>query len=442
MSPARNQHRFLIAANVLLLGVVFVLGAMVVAPALLDGKLSLVQPQQEQATPDRPQDALDTPGPSRDAVDSEQPIDDGGRLTSQTVVKPSPRLQDPEDLAAPEALPEQEAADTVPEQEQATLAEDERATIELFKLASPSVVHITTHSVARDFFSLNLREVPRGSGSGFVWDKKGHIVTNYHVIRNVDVAYVGFDDQSTYPARLVGAAPDKDLAVLRVDAPEEKLRPLAVGTSGDLEVGRKSFAIGNPFGLDHTLTTGVVSALGREIESTTGLPIKDVIQTDAAINPGNSGGPLLDRSGRLIGVNTAIYSPSGTYAGIGFAIPVDTVRWAVPELIKHGKIIRPGLALTLASDRIAGRLGLPGVLILDVGEQSTAERAGLRPTRRTRAGEIVLGDIITAIGEYSVESTNDLLLAFEKFEVGERASLTIIRDGEELRVSVELETIE
>ena len=266
------------------------------------------------------------------------------------------------------------------------LCEEERTTIDLFKRVSPSVVHITTHRVARDFYSLDLQKIPRGSGTGFVWDTRGHIVTNFHVIRDADLAYVAFSDQSSFPAKLVGYAAEKDLAVLRVEAPAELLRPVTIGTSHDLEVGLASYAIGNPFGLDHTLTTGVVSALGRQIESAAGLPIKDVIQTDAAINPGNSGGPLLDRSGRLIGVNTAIYSPSGAYAGIGFAIPVDTVSWVVPQLIEHGKTIRPGLKISLASNRINERLGLPGLLILDVEPRSTAAagRPPVHPENRER----------------------------------------------------------
>lgn len=319
------------------------------------------------------------------------------------------------------------------------LAEDEKATRELFKAASPSVVHITTHRVQRDFFSLDVYKIPRGSGTGFVWDANGHIVTNYHVIRDADIAYVAFADKSTFPAKLVGAAPEKDLAVLRVQAPAAKLRPLPLGTSADLEVGLKAFAIGNPFGLDHTLTTGVISALGREIESATGLPIRDVIQTDAAINPGNSGGPLLDSSGRLIGVNTAIYSPSGAYAGIGFAIPVDTVRWVVPQLIQHGKITRPGIAVSLASDRIAQRFGLPGLLVLDVAPRSKAAEAGFRPTRRSPFGEIVLGDIITHCDGQEIASKQALLLAMEKHKVGDRVKLKIIRDGQPSEIEVELE---
>ncbi len=321
------------------------------------------------------------------------------------------------------------------------LAEDERATIELFKKSSPSVVHITTHKLERDFFTLNLYKIPRGTGTGFVWDKAGHIVTNYHVIRDADIAYVGFADHSSYSAKLVGVAPAKDIAVLRVDTAAKKLIPLPLGTSHDLEVGQKTFAIGNPFGLDHTLTTGIVSALGREIESATGLPIKDVIQTDAAINPGNSGGPLLDSSGRLIGMNTAIYSPSGAYAGIGFAIPVDTVRWVVPELIQNGRIIRPGLAIDVAADQIARQYDIPGVLVLDVEPGSSAARAGLRPTRRTAFGQVIPGDIITAIDDTPIKTTNDLLLAFEKYKVGDRVTLTVIRNGKKVKVPVVLEAM-
>lgn len=321
-----------------------------------------------------------------------------------------------------------------------SLAEDERSTIELFKAASPSVVHITTHRVEQDFFSLDMYKIPRGSGTGFVWDKAGHIVTNYHVIQGADIAYVAFADQSSYTAKLVGIAPEKELAVLRVDAPKEKLSPLPLGTSNDLEVGLNTFAIGNPFGLDHTLTTGIISALGREIESTTRMPIKDVIQTDAAINPGNSGGPLLDSSGRLIGVNTAIFSPSGAYAGIGFAIPVDTVRWVVPELIQHGKIIRPGLAITVASDRVTQRAELPGVLILDVDRRSTAAAAGLKNTYRDGYGQMVLGDIIVQIDDIPIQSTKDLLLAFEKYRVGDEVTLTVIRGNKKEKVTVELES--
>jgi S1-C subfamily serine protease len=229
---------------------------------------------------------------------------------------------------------------------------------------------------------LNLYQIPQGTGSGFVWDTKGNIITNFHVIQNADAAQVTLADQSNWKAQVVGVAADKDLAVLRIDAPSNRLRPIPLGTSKELQVGQSVFAIGNPFGLDQSLTTGVISALGREIDSVTRRPIQGVIQTDAAINPGNSGGPLLDSAGRLIGVNTQIFSPSGASAGIGFAIPVDTVNRIVPELIRSGKIIRPGLGVELAEEQIAKKIGVSGVVIVDVARGGPAAKAGIRPTRR------------------------------------------------------------
>jgi S1-C subfamily serine protease len=315
---------------------------------------------------------------------------------------------------------------------------DEKATTVLFREASPSVVHITTNRVRRDAFSMREMEAPEGTGSGFVWDKEGHVVTNFHVIRNADTATVALNDHSAWPATLVGVAPEKDLAVLRIDAPREKLVPIPVGTSHDLEVGQKAFAIGNPFGLDQTLTTGVVSALGRTIDSVAGIPIEDVIQTDAAVNPGNSGGPLLDSSGRLIGVNTAIYSPSGAYAGIGFAIPVDTVNWVVPELIAHGKIVRPGLGVEMPPQRISG---LPGVLVWNVVEGSGAEQAGIRPTRHRADGRLELGDVIVGIEDQKIESSADLFLALEKRKAGEVVTVKLLRGREQVEVGVTLQDL-
>jgi S1-C subfamily serine protease len=234
------------------------------------------------------------------------------------------------------------------------LAEFEKTTVDIFRQASPSVVHITNLTVRPDRYHLNLFEVPKGTGTGFIWDEDGHVVTNYHVIQGGNGARVTLADQSSYKARVVGAYPDKDLAVLVIGASRDRLRPILVGSSRDLKVGQMALATGNPFGLDRTLTTGIVSALGREIESVTRRAIKGVIQTDAAINPGNSGGPLLDSAGRLIGVNTAIYSPSGAYAGIGFAIPVDEVNRVVPQLIRHGKVTRPALGVQLAPSNSPG----------------------------------------------------------------------------------------
>ncbi|RMG48621.1 MAG: PDZ domain-containing protein [Acidobacteria bacterium] len=318
------------------------------------------------------------------------------------------------------------------------LSPDEMATIELFRRASPSVVYITSLALRRDIFTLNVQEIPRGTGSGFVWDEDGHIVTNFHVVQGSSGARVTLADQSTWDAELVGAAPEKDLAVLKIDAPPDRLQPIAIGSSHDLLVGQKVFAIGNPFGLDQSLTTGVISALGREIESAARIPIRGVIQTDAAINPGNSGGPLLDSAGRLIGINTAIYSPSGAYAGVGFAIPVDTVNWVVPELIAKGRIERPTLGVEVIGTREVG-LGEPeGALIVRVVPRSGADRAGLRGTARDRLGRLRLGDIIVEVGGQPVRSADDLLLALDRRRPGESVPVTVVREGRRLTVPVEL----
>ncbi len=318
------------------------------------------------------------------------------------------------------------------------LAADEKSTIDLFSEVSPAVVFITTVALRRDIFSLNVQKIPRGTGSGFIWDKAGHIVTNFHVIQGSNAALVTLFDRSTWEATLVGVAPATDLAVLQIQAPQSKLQPIAIGSSHDLQVGQKAFAIGNPFGLDQTLTTGIISALGREIESVTRIPIRNVIQTDAAINPGNSGGPLLDSAGRLIGVNTAIYSPSGVYAGIGFAIPVDTVNWVVPELIAKGRIERPTLGVELIPIQAMVGIEVEGAAILRVMPGSGAERAGLRGARRDRWGRIHLGDIIIAVEGQSVRDFNDLVAALERHRAGEKVMVEILRDGQRQQIKVEL----
>ena len=322
------------------------------------------------------------------------------------------------------------------------LSQGERSTIGLFRQASPSVVHITAITVQRDLFTLNLLQIPEGTGSGVVWDTNGNVITNFHVIQNADAAQVTLADQSNWKARVVGVAPDKDLAVLRIDAPANRLRAIPIGTSSDLQVGQSVYAIGNPFGLDQTLTTGVISALGREIESVTRRPIQGVIQTDAAINPGNSGGPLLDSAGRLIGVNAAIYSPSGASAGIGFAIPVDTVNRIVPELIRYGKVTRPGLGLQVAEDQIAQQLGVKGVLVVDVVAGSAAAKAGIRPTRREASGRVRLGDVVVAIDGTKVNSPNDLFLVLEKYKVGDSVNVSLLRDGKTVQTRVTLEGVQ
>lgn len=317
------------------------------------------------------------------------------------------------------------------------LADDERATIALFRQSSPSVVFIT--SLARRRGGLfRIAEIPRGEGSGFVWDREGHVVTNFHVIQGASSARVTLADGSTWTASFVGVAPDRDLAVLRIFPAGKTLQPILVGTSKDLLVGQKVFAIGNPFGLDQSLSTGVVSALGRSIESVTGRQIEGVIQTDAAINPGNSGGPLLDSAGRLIGVNTAIASTSGSSAGIGFAVPVDTVNQIVPQLIQHGRVIRPQLGVTLADDAVTRRLGLEGALVLSVQPGTGAAEAGLRGTSRAEDGSILLGDLVTRAGERGVRSADDLISALEERKPGDTLVLLVLRDGAEQRVAVTL----
>lgn len=334
----------------------------------------------------------------------------------------------------PKAVPRQITA-------RGDLASDEQSTIEIFRSASPSVVYITSIAVRRNIFSLNVYEIPQGTGSGFIWDDDGRIVTNFHVIQDANRLEVTLADQSTYKAVLVGAAPDRDLAVLQIAAPKGKLHPIPVGESTDLQVGQKVFAIGNPFGLDQTLTTGIVSALGREIQSVTGRTIHDVIQTDAAINPGNSGGPLLDSAGRLIGVNTAIYSPSGGSSGIGFAVPVSEVNRVVPQVIRHGKVIRPGLGVRLANQQLVSKLELPGPLILEVQSGSNAEKAGLRGTQQVHGG-IILGDVIIAVNDAEVRDYNGLRDVIEKYRVGERITLTVIRDDNPIQIELFLEALD
>jgi S1-C subfamily serine protease len=343
-------------------------------------------------------------------------------------------LSSPRSLYDPEAEPRPVIA-------RGSLAEDEQNTIGLFESTSASVVYITSIELRRSLFSLNVYEIPQGTGSGFIWDRDGRIVTNYHVIEDANRVEVTLADHSTWKGTVVGVSPDKDLAVLQISAPADRLQPIMIGDSENLRVGQKVFAIGNPFGLDQTMTTGIVSALGREINSVSGRTIQGVIQTDAAINPGNSGGPLLDSAGRLIGINTAIYSPSGASAGIGFAVPVNIVNRIVPELIKYGRAMKPGLGVTIANRQIAERLGVKGVLLINIQPGSAAEKAGLRGTRRI-GNEIVLGDIIESVNSIAVLSFDDLLNEFDRYRVGDEVVLGIIRDDSRIKVRVALEMVE
>lgn len=305
------------------------------------------------------------------------------------------------------------------------LASDEQATIKLFQTASSSVVYITTSSIRR--YNFNLFEIPQGTGSGFIWDDTGHVVTNFHVIEGASRFKVTLADKSTRQATVVGTAPDRDLAVLKLEGSADNLKKIAVGTSDDLMVGQKVLAIGNPFGLDQTLTTGVISALGREIKSRTGQRIEGVIQTDAAINPGNSGGPLLDSAGRLIGVNTAIFSPSGAFSGIGFAIPVDEVNRVVPQIIQHGRVYRAGLGVSILPDSVARDLELVGVIVNQVGANSAADTAGFKSLRRAESGA-PLFDLIVKIDDQPIASANDLHRLLYKHSVGDELAIQIIRN--------------
>ena len=300
------------------------------------------------------------------------------------------------------------------------LAEDEKANIAVFRTVSPSVVNITTQETVRNLFSLDVFQVPKGTGSGFVWDERGHIVTNFHVIQGASAARVTLNDQSEWKASLVGAFPGRDLAV-----------------------GQRVYALGNPFGLDQTLTVGIISALNREIQSVNQRTIRGVIQTDAAINPGNSGGPLLDSASRLIGVNTAIFSPSGASAGIGFAIPVDEVNRIVPRLIRDGRITRPAFGIRPATPQVHAALRLPkGVAVVGVVGGSPAEAAGLQPYRRGPRGEIIAGDIIVGMEGKLIVSVDEFLDVLERHQPGETLTVTVLRGGATVELRVQLGRLE
>jgi S1-C subfamily serine protease len=355
----------------------------------------------------------------------------GGYFVGRSRTRPVPRSYD---TAGP--IQQQQQLPPIPQE----LSGDEKRDIEVFRYAAPSVVFITSLAVQRDVFSFDVTTIPQGTGSGFIWDESGNVVTNFHVIQQGERFSVTLSDQSEWDAKVVGAAPEKDLAVLHIDAPKEKLVPLKVGRSRDLLVGQRVLAVGNPFGLDHSLTIGVISALGRELTSPIGRKIRDVVQTDAAINPGNSGGPLLDSSGRLVGVNTAIYSPSGASSGIGFAIPVDTVARLIPQLIEKGRASVAGIGVQLnpTLDRYARRAGIEGIVIYDVSEGSPAEKAGLEGVRASRGRRIVLGDVIVSVEGSRVRSAEELLDAFDQAGAGKEVKLGVVREGKEREVRVTL----
>lgn len=318
------------------------------------------------------------------------------------------------------------------------LTEDERNTIDVVRRTKNSVVFITNIQMVRDFF-FSEQEVARGTGSGFVWDNQGHIVTNNHVIEDGDRFMVSLPDGEQREARLVGKEEAKDIAVLRIEGNPSGLNPLSAGESASLLVGQKVIAVGNPFGFDHTVTTGIVSALGRSILGSGEVTIRDMIQTDASINPGNSGGPLLNSQGELIGMNTVIISSTGQYSGVGFAVPVDTIKKIVPQIIEFGRVIRPGLGVSFLADRYARRAGIEGLVILEVQERSEAYKAGLRGLDRDRRGRLFAQDVLTAIDDFAIKSYDDYYNVLDGYKVGDRVTLTIRRGDRERKVEFTLE---
>jgi len=323
------------------------------------------------------------------------------------------------------------------------LLPDELNTIKVFKEASASVVYVTNVAITQNP-GMDEQAIPQGTGSGFVWDRLGHIVTNFHVVAGGDAFLVTLGDQTQLEARMIGSDPTKDIAVLKIEKGHGNLVPVRMAKFEALQTGQKTIAIGNPFGLDHTLTTGVISALGREVQGISGITIRDMIQTDAAINPGNSGGPLLDSDGNLIGMNTMIYSRSGGSAGIGFAVPVSFIARIVPELIKFGKVVRPGMGISILNTGQKYYLigDRPGVVINEVGRGSPAEKAGLRGLRRLPGGRVAPGDIIIGVESFQVKDFDDLYNVFDRFKPGDTVRVRIIRGGKELSLPVKLVNIQ
>jgi S1-C subfamily serine protease len=319
--------------------------------------------------------------------------------------------------------------------------EDERNSIAVFRAAAPSTVFVTQTRIVVDFLGA-AQEAAAGSGSGFVWDDQGHVVTNFHVVEGARSLRVTFQNQKTFEASLVGVEPRKDIAVLKVGAPRELLKPIATAQHVSLEAGQKAIAIGNPFGLDHTLTTGIISALGRQVQGAGGVTIRDMIQTDAAINPGNSGGPLLDSSGLLIGMNTMIYSKSGAYAGIGFAVPATTIARVVPQLIAKGHTEQLGFDIRIDPlGRLERRFGIRGVVVLEVAPGGEAERAGLRGIAQTPSG-LVLGDVIVGLDDDKINDYDDLYNALDQRHAGDPVKMKINRQGSELALPMRLVVVQ
>lgn len=362
------------------------------------------------------------------------------------IVQPAPQeLQIPVGSPKPrqEADTDEEDSDELEtirraQRERAFRTQDEQNTVDIFTRVAPAAVFVTQNQVVSDWRTARTMEVPSGSGTGFIWDKSGHIVTNYHVIDKARTLSVTLYNQKTYPAKLVGGEPKKDIAVLKIDAPATELNPISLPKEGyELSVGQKTLAIGNPFGLDHTLTTGIISAMGRDQRGYGGVTIRDMIQTDASINPGNSGGPLLDSNGDLIGMNTMIFSSSGASAGIGFAVPISTIRRVVPQIIKTGKAQQIGLGISILSDSVARNNGIKGVIIQSVAPKSPAEKAGLKGVTSNSRGTF-MGDIIIGIDDEKIQTYDDLYNTLDTHQPGDTVKVKIRREGEVITVPIEL----
>ena len=322
------------------------------------------------------------------------------------------------------------------------LLEVERKIIKTYQEVVPSVVNVSNIKVADSFFYGRV-EVPQGAGSGYVWDNNGHIVTNYHVVQGGDSFVITFhNDKKQYKAKVIGVAPNKDIAVLKLEEKPKKLVPVKVGSSKNLLVGQITLALGNPFGLDHSISKGIISALGRKIDGIGGVKIHDMIQTDAAINQGNSGGPLLNSSGEIIGMNTMIFSPSGSSAGLGFAVPVDTISRIVPQLIEHGKVIRPGLGIGILEDNVRERyVGDKGAVISYLDEKGAAAKAGLKGIEKDRFGRIYIGDIILKVDGKEVNGRDDVYHALDQKEIGDKVSIEYKRGKKVKTVDVTLQQL-
>ena len=321
-----------------------------------------------------------------------------------------------------------------------TLLENEKNTINVIESVAPSVVHVSNMQYTKiGIFTFDVTEAPAGPGTGFIWDSLGHVVTNYHVVADSDHILISFKDGKTVPAAVIGVEPRKDIAVLAVKAePGMHLKGIPVANSSTLIVGQKAIAIGSPFGLDQSVTQGIISALGRSIPGIGGVTIRDMIQTDASINPGNSGGPLLDSRGHLVAMNTMIFSQSGGSAGVGFGVPSNTIRRIVDQIIRFGKVRQPGLGIVRLDGSIARRLGLEGVVVRDVLAGGGAAKAGIRPIARGGQGEILLGDIIVAIDGKPVKDFDDLYNMIEDKAIGSQVGVTLLREGKKMETMVEL----